>query len=237
MSQKVKIIIDGVTVEAEGGRTVLEAASDAGIYIPHLCYHKDLLPGGHCRVCTVKVNGKPTNACTMQVGSGMVIENDTEELNADRKLIIEMLFVEGNHVCPACEASGNCELQALAYRFGMMAPSFPYQFPLKELDGTHKSVYLDRNRCVLCGRCVRSSQQIDHKNVFGFEGRGIGMRVAVNARHSLSETELDAADKVADYCPTGSLVIKRVGFRTPVGARKYDHEPIGSDIENKRTQA
>ena len=230
---KVKIIIDGQAVEAKAGQTILEAASAAGIYIPHLCYHEDLTPGGHCRICTVKVNGKPINACTMVVGDGMVIENDTEELNEMRKSIIEMLFVEGNHICPACEKSGNCELQALAYRFQMMAPRYPYLFPKKELDGSHPEVYIDRNRCVLCGRCVRSSREIDKKYVFGFEGRGIHMRLTVDARHDLSETDLSAVDKASNYCPTGSLVVKRVGWKMPVGTRKYDKEPIGSDIEKR----
>ena len=229
----VKIIIDGQAVEAKAGQTILEAAGAAGIYIPHLCYHKDLTPGGHCRVCTVKVNGKPINACTMVVGNGMVIENDTPELTDMRKSIIEMLFVEGNHICPACEKSGNCELQALAYRFQMMVPRYPYLFPKKELDGSHPDVYIDRNRCVLCGRCVRSSREIDKKNVFGFEDRGIHMALTVDARHNLSETDLVAADKAASYCPTGSLVVKRVGWEMPVGTRKYDKEPIGSDIEKR----
>jgi len=232
--ETVRIIIDGREVEARAGLTILQAASEAGIYIPHLCYHKDLLPGGHCRVCTVNVNGKPINACTMMVGSGMVIENDTPELNDWRKSIIEMLFVEGNHICPGCEKSGNCELQALAYRFGMMSPRYPYLFPAKEVDGSHPSAYIDRNRCILCGRCVRSSQEVDHKNVFGFEGRGIHTRLAVDSRHWLSETDLASADQAASYCPTGSLVVKRVGWKIPVGQRKYDKQPIGSDIEGGR---
>ena len=92
MSDTVKIIIDGEPVQAKAGQTILQAAAEAGIYIPHLCYHEDLTPGGHCRVCTVKVNGKPINSCTMVVGDGMVIENDTEELNEMRKSIIEMLL-------------------------------------------------------------------------------------------------------------------------------------------------
>jgi len=232
--QTVKITIDGSVVEAREGLTILQAAGEAGIYIPHLCYHKDLLPGGHCRVCTVKVNGKPINACTMVVGGGMVIENDTAELNDLRKSIIEMLFVEGNHICPGCEKSGNCELQALAYRFGMMSPRYPYLFPAKQVDGSHPNVYIDRNRCILCGRCVRSSQEKDHKHVFGFEDRGIRMRLAIDARRQLADTDLAAADKAASYCPTGSLVVKRVGWKMPVGTRKYDKEPIGSDIAGRR---
>jgi [NiFe] hydrogenase diaphorase moiety small subunit len=232
--QTVKITIDGSVVEAREGLTILQAAGEAGIYIPHLCYHKDLLPGGHCRVCTVKVNGKPINACTMVVGGGMVIENDTAEMNDLRKSIIEMLFVEGNHICPGCEKSGNCELQALAYRFGMMSPRYPYLFPAKQVDGSHPNVYVDRNRCILCGRCVRSSQEKDHKHVFGFEDRGIYMRLAIDARRQLADTDLAAADKAASFCPTGSLVVKRVGWKMPVGKRMYDKEPIGSDIAGRR---
>jgi [NiFe] hydrogenase diaphorase moiety small subunit len=170
----------------------------------------------------------------MVVGQGMVVENDTEELNEMRKNIIEMLFVEGNHICPACEKSGNCELQALAYRFQMMVPSYPYLFPKKQLDGQHQDFYIDRNRCILCGRCVRASQEVDGKRVFGFEGRGIDKRLTIDARHDLSETDLAAADKAASYCPTGSLMPKREGWKMPVGTRKYDKQPIGAEIEGKR---
>jgi [NiFe] hydrogenase diaphorase moiety small subunit len=225
------ITIDDVEVPAKAGQTILEAASAAGVYIPHLCYHKELSPGGHCRICTVKVNGRPINACTMEAADGMIIENDTEELTRERRRIVEMLFVEGNHVCPFCEKSGNCELQALAYRLGMMAPSYPYLFPKKAVDASHPDVYIDRNRCVLCGRCVRASRELDGKGVFGFENRGIHQRLIVDAVGGLSETDLRKADRAAELCPTGSLVIKRVGYAQPYGTRKFDREPIGTEIE------
>ena len=233
MSDTMKIIIDGKEIEAKSGQTILEAATDAGIYIPHLCHHKDITPGGHCRVCTVKVNGKPQNACSVEAGDGMVIENDTPELNEERRHIIEMLFVEGNHICPFCEKSGNCELQALAYRLGMLVPSYPYLFPKKEVDGSHPDVYIDRNRCILCGRCARSSQEVDGKRVFGFRGRGITKSITIDSETDLSDTDLSGTDKAPDYCPTGSLVFKRIGYSMPFGTRKYDKEPIGSDIEKK----
>ena len=227
----INIVIDGKQVKAEPGQTIMEAADKAGIYIPRLCYHKDLIPGGHCRVCTVKVNGKPTNACSMPAADGMVIENDTEELKTARRSLIEMLFVEGNHFCPFCEKSGNCELQALAYRLGMIAPTYPYQFRNPKVDASHKDVFIDRNRCVLCGRCVRASRDSDGKGVFGFEDRGMDKKVAVDSPEGLSETALDAADRAADICPTGSIVVKRVGYSMPYGTRKFDKEPIGSEIE------
>ena len=232
--QTVTIIIDGVEVKAQEGQTIIQAADEAGVYIPRLCYHKDLPPGGHCRLCTVKVNGRPTSSCTFPVSEGLVIENNTDELNAMRRNIVEMLFVEGNHYCPSCEASGNCELQAMGYRLGLLAPQLPYLNRAREMDATHPDVYVDRDRCILCGRCARASRTADGKRVFGFEGRGIDKRIAVDGREGLSETDLSAADKAAEICPTGCLTMKGTGWSVPVGQRDYDKAPIGSEIEQKQ---
>jgi [NiFe] hydrogenase diaphorase moiety small subunit len=189
-AKSVTITIDDKEVAVSSGQTIIQAADKAGIYIPRLCYREDLQQAGHCRVCTVMVNGKPANASNMPAQSGMIIENNTAELNAMRRNIIERMFGEGNHICPYCEKAGNCELQALAYRFGLTAPAYPYLYPKIEVDASHPDVYIDRNRCVLCGRCVRASRDIDGKSVFGFEDRGINMRVAVNSESSLSDTQL-----------------------------------------------
>lgn len=233
-ADKVMMTIDGVEVQAKADQTIMQAADDAGIYIPRLCYHKDLPPGGHCRVCTVKVNGRPVNACTYPVNEGLIIENDTPELNLLRRNIVEMMFVEGNHYCPSCEASGKCELQALAYRLGLLAPQYAYLNVQRELDASHPDVYLDRNRCVLCGRCVRASIYLDKKGAFGFEGRGANKRITVNAVDGLGETNLASSDKAARICPTGCLVVKREAYLNPVGTRTFDHTLIGADIERKR---
>ncbi len=225
------LLIDSRKVPARAGQTIMEAADEAGVYIPRLCHHSDIKPDGHCRICTVRVNGKPANACTMPAGDGMVIENDTDELSRARRRLLEMLFVEGNHYCPACEASGNCELQALAYRYGMITPTYPYLYPDHRVDATHKDVYIDRSRCILCGRCVRAAAQLDKKPLFGFVGRGIGTRLAVDAPQFLNDTDLAGSDRAPDMCPTGALMFKRVGYKDPFGTRKYDLEPIGSNIE------
>ena len=230
----VTIIIDGKRIEAGAGQTIMEAADAAGIYIPRLCFHEALPPGGHCRVCTCKVNGRPASACTFPVAEGQVIENDTEELTSMRRTIIEMLFVEGNHSCPSCEKSGNCELQAMGYRLGLVAPRLPYLRIPHEMDATHKDMYIDRDRCILCGRCARASRLLDGKTVFGFENRGIHKRIAVDAEHGLAETAFAMTDKAAEICPTGCLMVKGKGWATPVGQRLYDHKPIGSGIENKQ---
>jgi len=119
----------------------------------------------------------------------------------------------------------------LAYRFGITAPKYPYLFPKRELDATHPSILIDRNRCVLCGRCVRASKELDGKHVFDFVGRGHKKRLAVDAEHGLGSTDAAATDRAIQACPTGSLLVKRIGFTVPVGRRRFDHLPIGSDVE------
>jgi [NiFe] hydrogenase diaphorase moiety small subunit len=148
-----------------------------------------------------------------------------------RTEIIEMLFVEGNHFCMYCEKSGDCELQALAYRYGITAPKYPYQYPNRDVDASHPDILLDRNRCILCSRCVRASRDLDGKNVFQFVGRGKNRRIAVNSDARLADTNVDVSDKAIDVCPVGAILRKRVGYTVPVGKRTYDKQPIGSDVE------
>jgi [NiFe] hydrogenase diaphorase moiety small subunit len=127
--QTITFKIDGVEVKGKPGQTIIEAADEAGVYIPRLCYMKGLIPHGSCRVCTVLVNGRPQAACTQPIADGMVVDNNTEALKEHRRNLVDMLFVEGNHFCMFCEKSGNCELQAMAYRLGILAPKYPYMFP------------------------------------------------------------------------------------------------------------
>lgn len=234
MGATIEFVIDGKEIQGQPGQSILEAAQQAGVYIPRLCYMKGLIPHGSCRVCTVLVNGRPQSACTQPVAPGMVVESNTDKVNGIRRNIVDMLFVEGNHYCMFCEKSGNCELQALAYRLGIAAPKYPYQFPKRDVDASHPDVLIDRNRCILCGRCVRASRDVDGKHVFDFVGRGPHKRVAVNAEVRLADTNLAVGDKAVQACPVGAILKKRVGYAVPVGQRLYDHKPIGSEIENAK---
>jgi len=234
MSETVSLTIDGVEIQARPGQTILEAADEAGIYIPRLCYLKGLTPHGSCRICTVLVNGRPQTACTQPVAEGLVVENHTEDVRGLRRDLLDMLFVEGNHYCMFCEKSGDCELQALAYRLGITAPKYRYQFPKRNVDASHPDILIDRNRCVLCGRCVQASRDLDGKAVFEFVGRGPDRHVAVNAEAHLSDTNVDVTDEAIGVCPVGAILRKRTAFTVPIGERRYDHEPIGSDIEARR---
>lgn len=231
MSEIIKFKIDGKEIKAKKGQKILDAATENGIYIPKLCSFDGVKPKGSCRICTSLVNGRPMTTCTTPVSEGMEVENNTESINDIRKAIVEALFVEGNHFCPACEKSGNCELQALAYRFGMLSPRFPYTFPQKNIDARHPKLIIDSNRCVLCKRCVRSLKNEDGKSYFYVNNRGLHSKIVLDQELSKDITD-EMAQKAMDTCPVGVIIRKEIGFIEPIGTRKYDKMPIGSEIEN-----
>jgi [NiFe] hydrogenase diaphorase moiety small subunit len=235
MESQNTITIDGQTIAFKAGQTIMEIAKAAGIYIPHLCYHPDFAPHGSCRLCLVNVNGKNTSACNMQAVPGQVVLTNTEELQADRRTMVQMLFVEGNHICPGCEKTGNCQLQAVAYYVGMLAPHYRHFYPQREVDASHPDVAIDFNRCILCELCVRASREVDQKNIFGIAGRGIKARLVINsASGKLGDTTLDINDKATQVCPVGAILPKRRGFSIPIGERFYDQNSIDivGDITN-----
>ena len=219
--------LDGKVIPFEEGETIMEAAAAAGAYIPHLCHHPEFKPHGSCKLCTVNIGGRLGAACTNKAAEGLKVESETEAFNADRLALTQMLFVEGNHVCPSCEKSGNCQLQAVAYHLGMLTPHFPHFYPARDIDASHPDVMLERNRCILCELCVRASRDVDGKNVFGIGGRGIKARLIVNsASGRLADTNMSVTDRAAEVCPTGAIIRKRHGFTVPIGKRLYDHHDI-----------
>lgn len=221
------ITLDGKVISFKEGQTIMDAALAAGIYIPHLCHNPEFTPHGSCKLCTVNVNGLNMTSCTMPADNGMVIENNTSALNDDRRALVQMLFVEGNHTCPSCEVSGNCKLQATAYYLEMLSPHFTHLYQPRTVDASHPEIFLDFNRCILCELCVRASREVDGKNVFGISGRGIDSRLVVNsATGKLGDTNFSATDKAAKVCPTGAILIKRQGYKTPIGRRIFDDKKI-----------
>jgi [NiFe] hydrogenase diaphorase moiety small subunit len=227
---EIRFRIDGKECLAKPGQTILEAAKANAVYIPTLCNYEGIKPSGSCRICTVRVAGRTMAACTQPVSEGMAVENTAADLEDMRKSLIEMLFVEGNHLCPSCEKSGNCELQALAYRYQMLVPRFPYLWPVRAVDATAPLLLLDRNRCVQCLRCVRGVRAKDGRKVFASVERGPRVTIEVDKKLAarLSEEE---ARRAMDICPVGAILRKETGFAVPIGKRKYDRAPIGSDIE------
>ena len=228
--------LDGKEIPFREGQTIIQAAQAEGKWIPHLCYHPEFKPHGSCKLCTVKVNGRHMASCTTQAAAGQVVESDTEELNAERRTLLQMLFVEGNHFCPSCEKSGNCKLQATAYELGMMTPHFDHFYPSRPVDASHPEVLLDFNRCILCSLCVRASRDVDRKFVFALSGRGIGTKLIVNSpTGQLADTDVGLDDKALQVCPVGVILRKRRGFAVPIGERTFDKAPISQASQTEET--
>jgi [NiFe] hydrogenase diaphorase moiety small subunit len=222
--------IDELPVPFIPGQTILEAAKAAGIYIPHLCFQPDFKRHGGCKMCTVLVNGRTQTACTHKAAVGQEVDVNTPELDAMRRSLVQMLFIEGNHFCPACEKSGNCQLQALGYEYEMMSPHFVELFPHREVDATHPDVLIDFNRCILCELCVRASRDVDGKEVFAVAGRGLDAKLIINSpTGKLGDSAFAVTDRAAHVCPVGAILVKRVGFATAIGDRAFDRDPISAE--------
>jgi len=229
--------IDGQIIEFDHGQTVLQAALNAGVYIPHLCHHPELKPNGSCKLCTVTVNGRNGSACTQQALPGLEVENNTPAINDRRRVLLQMLFVEGNHFCPGCEKSGNCQLQALAYDLEMLTPHFRHSFPDRAVDASHPDIWLDRNRCVMCELCVRASRDLDGKSVFMLAGRGPASQVVVDSPSGLlKDSALTLDDKAAHVCPVGAILPKRTAFKVPIGDRQFDDAVISNQTDYLATR-
>ncbi len=227
MNGEQSFTLDGRRVPFQDGQTIMAAALASGVYIPHLCFNPEFAPHGSCRVCLVKVNGRVQAACTTPAASDLTVESETGELREIRRGILQMLFVEGNHVCPACEKSGACQLQAVAYYVGMLAPHYTHFYPHRPVDASHSEALIDFNRCILCELCVRASRDVDGKNIFAVQGRGIKAHLVINTPSGkLGATDFSIRDKAAQVCPTGAILIKHRGYEIPIGQRLYDRKPI-----------
>jgi [NiFe] hydrogenase diaphorase moiety small subunit len=227
MSDKNTFMLDGVAIAFNAGDTVMDAALRAGAYIPHLCHNPEFTPHGSCRVCIVDVNGRRRSACTQPAAAGLNVDNSSDNIVAERRSLLQMLFVEGNHVCPGCEKSGACQLQAVAYHAGMLSPRFTHFFPQRAVDASHPDTAIDFNRCILCELCVRASNEIDNKQVFTISGRGIGSHLVINSPSGkLGDSNFAATDKAAHVCPVGAILPKHCGYDQPIGERLYDKQPV-----------
>ena len=227
MSDTKTFSLDGVDIEFSEGDTIMDAALRAGAYIPHLCHNPEFTPHGSCRVCVVEVNGRQVSACTQPAAAGLEVDNASDAIVEERRNLLQMLFVEGNHVCPSCEKSGACQLQAVAYYTGMLSPHYTHFFPQRSVDASHPDTAIDFNRCILCELCVRASRDVDQKNVFSLGGRGIDSHLVINSSSGkLGDSTFAATDKAAHVCPVGAILPKHRGYEQPIGKRLYDRQPI-----------
>ena len=209
--KKLSIRIDGELISASEGLTILQAARAAGKKIPTLCDLEGITPVGGCRICIVEVQGidRLLPACTTPIQEGMSVTTNSQRLKDHRKMTVELLLVERNHVCSVCVSNGHCELQSMATEMNVATVRFAYNFPKLGVDLSHPRYVLDHNRCILCTRCVRVCADLEGANVWEITARGIHSRVASDLNRKWGESKgCTNCGKCVQACPTGALAEK-----------------------------
>lgn len=229
----VPVTLDGEQVMAHEGETILALARRLGVPIPTLCQLDGLSVHGGCRLCVVEVEGEHRLplACATEVAAGMEVRTTTPALADHRRTIVALLFAEGSHVCAHCVASGACELQTLAAETGMDHVPFEMVFPRHDVDASHPLFVLDRDRCVLCTRCVRVCDEVEGAHVWDLAHRGNGARLVAGMDQPWGEVgACTSCGKCVAVCPTGALSHQG----TAAGERRVDPAMVAFLDEARR---
>jgi bidirectional [NiFe] hydrogenase diaphorase subunit len=200
--------IDGRDFSARPEETILDVARQNKIFIPRMCELEGLSTVGACRLCLVEVKGshKLLPACVTTIAEGMEVTTTSERLEKYRRMIVELLFSERNHICSVCVSNGHCDLQAMAQRLGITHIHFPYRYPKEPVDASHERFIVDHNRCILCTRCVRVCDEIEGAHTWDVMGRGILSKVITDLNEPWgSSTTCTSCGKCVHVCPTGAL--------------------------------
>jgi bidirectional [NiFe] hydrogenase diaphorase subunit len=216
--------IDDRDVTGREDESVLDVARENDIFIPTLCHIDGLSEVGACRLCLVEVKGinKLLPACATYVREGMEVFTNTERLATYRRTILEMLFVEGNHICAVCVSNGHCELQALAMRLGVDHVNLPYRYPDRGVDASHQRFVLDHNRCILCTRCVRVCDEVEGAHTWDVMARGIDSQLISDLNQPWGDsTTCTTCGKCVRVCPTGALFEKGASVSEMVKRREF----------------
>lgn len=224
--------INGRLGTAAEGATVLEAARELGLTIPTLCQLDGLSTVGACRLCLVEVAGsaKLLPACATPVAEGMEVTTHTPRLEAYRRMIVELLFSERNHVCATCVSNGHCELQTQAYDAGMTHVRFDYLFPQLTVDASHEKYALDHDRCILCTRCVRVCDEVEGAHTWDVARRGTWAGITSDMHQPWGESSTcTSCGKCVQVCPTGALFDKHLA-----AGQMVKHPQFLSELQHAR---
>jgi formate dehydrogenase major subunit len=214
MSKKISLKINGRDVTGTKGETILEVCERNGIDVPTLCHFPGLSERGACRMCLVEVKNARglLPACVTEAADGMEVETENERLAALRRSNLELLFAERNHLCMFCEMSGDCELQALAYRYGMDHVRYSFGWPKLGVDTSREYFFLDQNRCILCRRCVRACEERAGHATLGVRDRGPETMICADMDFPFDRSTCVSCGTCLQVCPTGALVDKKSAY-------------------------
>lgn len=234
---KVRVVtlqIDGKDIGAREDESILQVAREHSIRIPSLCYIEGLSVWGACRLCVVEIEGsnKLLSACSTKVHEGMRVHTNTDRLKGYRRMILEMLLAERNHVCSVCVSNGHCELQTLAQQCGVDHVRVSYRNAKYDVDLSHGIFRADHDRCVLCTRCVRVCGEVEGAHTWDVMGRGIDCQVITDLHKPWGESSTcTSCGKCVEVCPTGALT--RKGTATGEMVKDDDFLPYLSMMRGK----
>ncbi len=215
--EEITLSIDGKELTVQKGLTILEAALQNNIYIPHLCHHPDLAPAGVCRLCYVDIEGEgAVLSCRMPAGQGMAVKTRTPELDALRCGIVELLVANHHEDCRNCPKTGRCELQKIIAYLRLDRKKAKRLRPAGEevaRDTANPFFDLDSSKCVLCGRCVRTCAELMYIDAINIVGRGHWSRVAPSGGGPLARSSCESCGECVERCPVGALTYKE--YRRP----------------------
>jgi bidirectional [NiFe] hydrogenase diaphorase subunit len=207
----IKLKINGAAVEVPEGTTILKAALNSGVDIPTLCELEGLTPYGGCRLCIVEVSGTPRlfPACTTPAAEGMEVTTESPKLYEFRKIVIQNLLAERTHICSVCVSNNHCELQAAADKLGVDHVMWERNWSCNEIDSTHDFLVIDRNRCILCTRCIRVCDQIEGAHVLDLKLRSKDSQIIVDLDDDWGKSRsCTSCRKCAKVCPVGAIYIE-----------------------------
>lgn len=207
----VTLTINDDMVSARSGDTLLQVINERGIRLPTLCHMEGLSERGGCRLCLVEVGEakRLQPACVTEAQEGMVVHTHSERLTRYRRMILELIFSERNHICAFCVANGHCELQAVAAENGMERVRYDYLSPDLAMDASHRRFGIDHNRCILCTRCVRVCDEVEGAHTWDVMGRGVNSRIISDLNQPWGASQsCTSCGKCVQVCPTGALFNK-----------------------------